>query len=503
MPRFALFPLLAALTLCAGCHTLRVRVENPRPAPLPRGVTETQRLTELLETARTNPANEAAVIEIIRRLAARKFDSPDIRLVRTGKQVLDPTTCTDLIPARDVRIGGLERRSTQDGIGVPCVAYFKKDSPALAGQPGIAPAGMAIPVTAVLRFDTPRPTLCFYTRLQGDSAVIDGRRVALAGDFSAPIAVVLSHGKNRSIDVEAMLFSRRNYSQMGLYQFEPYDPKKIPVVFVHGLLSRPEAWVHALNGLMADPQIRARYQFWFYLYPTGLPVWASAAGLRRELDRFQRECSAIAPSPKLKQMVLAGHSMGGLICSMMIREGGNQLWEQFSDVPASQLRLTPEAKAEFLRFIYFLPRKDVSRVIFVATPHRGSRLALRPLAGFVANLIQLPLNALTPYRSQLIRSLREDVRGIFVSPANSIRFLRANSPLLLSILKLPMDKDVPFHTILGDRGRGNSPNSTDGVVPYWSSHLDGAVSEKVVPSGHGANENPQGVEEIRRILREN
>lgn len=495
--------LLLAIPLVSGCSTLQIHVAKPRPSAEVRGMTADQQLAKWLTQAQAEPSAEAPVIEIVRLLAPQNFTSSEVRVVRSGSGLLDPSTAQSLIPASTVRIKGLTQRSLQSGVGVPFVAYFPKNSPALAKQPGIPPAGLAMPISVVLTFENSRPTLRFFDLNRVNSARVNGRHQPLAGDFSAPIAVLLTHGKNRSIDVEAMLFSQRRLNEMGLYQFQPYDPNKIPVVLVHGLLSRPEAWVRAVNGLMADPKIRERYQFWFYLYPTGLPVSASAAGLRKELDRFQKECTALAPSRNLKRMVLVGHSMGGLICSLLIREGGDALWRQFSDVPAQDLKLTPEAKAQFLRLIYFLPRQDVSRVIFVATPHRGSKLALRPISGFVASLIQLPFSALTPYRSQIIQSIRDDVRSTFVSPANSIRFLRANSPMLMAILKLPMRKDVPFHTIIGDRGKNNSPHSTDGVVPYWSSHLEGAVSEKAVPSGHGANENAQGIEEVRRILLEN
>jgi hypothetical protein len=69
--------------------------------------------------------------------------------------------------------------------------------------------------------------------------------------------------------------------------------------------------------------------------------------------------------------------------------------------------------------------------------------------------------------------------------------------------ELQLDENVPgipYHTIVGDRGRGDTPNSSDGVVPYWSSHLDGATSELVVPSHHSAHQNPQAIVEVRRIL---
>lgn len=418
----------------------------------------------------------------------------------TGKNAFDPRQAASLVPAGAVRIKGLLQRTTQDGLGVPYVAWVPQDSPVVAGQPGIPKAGMPFPVTAVIVFDGEAARLRFQETLRDDHVTVNGRRQPLAADFSAPIAVLLSHGKNRSIDFDALFFTRRNFANIGLLQFQPYDPKKIPVIFVHGLVSRPEAWTQALNGLLADPRIRERYQFWFYLYPTGLPVWKSAAVLRTEMDRFHRTLDPDNRNPNQDRMVMVGHSMGGLITSLMIREGGEKLWRQFSDIPPEQLKVSPEAKKQILEFAYFTPREDIDRVLFVATPHRGSNLALNPVANFGASLIKLPFGLVAGDRSELIRAMRDDMKSVFVAPANSVRFLRAKSPLLLSILKLPLSPDIPYHSIIGDRGKGDTPNSSDGVVPYWSSHLEGARSEKIVPSGHGANENSEGVEEMRRIL---
>ena len=85
---------------------------------------------------------------------------------------------------------------------------------------------------------------------------------------------------------------------------------------------------------------------------------------------------------------------------------------------------------------------------------------------------------------------------------NSIDTLAHNDPFVKEMNTLPMAKRIPYHSIIGDRGRGDTPNSSDGVVPYWSSHVSGAKSERIVPSGHGANQNPQGIAEVIRILNE-
>jgi hypothetical protein len=87
--------------------------------------------------------------------------------------------------------------------------------------------------------------------------------------------------------------------------------------------------------------------------------------------------------------------------------------------------------------------------------------------------------------------------------SNSVDSLSPKSRFLNAMNTIPMTPGVPYNTIIGDRGRGDSPNSSDGVVPYWSSHMNGAQSEHIVPSGHGAHQNPQAIAEVLRILKAN
>jgi hypothetical protein len=85
--------------------------------------------------------------------------------------------------------------------------------------------------------------------------------------------------------------------------------------------------------------------------------------------------------------------------------------------------------------------------------------------------------------------------------ANSVDSLSPKSRFLAAVNTIPMTPGVPYHTIIGDRGRGDSPNSSDGVVPYWSSHMDGAKTEDIVPSDHSAHQNPQAIGDVLRILK--
>ena len=115
-------------------------------------------------------------------------------------------------------------------------------------------------------------------------------------------------------------------------------------------------------------------------------------------------------------------------------------------------------------------------------------MAEHNLAGYVAGFIKLPTLPMHTDLLEIRRSLKDRMRSIFSGPANGIFCLKARSPILLSILNLPMERKITYYSVIGDEGKpGPLEKSSDGVVPYWSSHLDGAASEKIVPSGHGVN----------------
>ena len=428
-------------------------------------------------------------------------------LVRTGRDVLDPAAADTIVPADQVEIGGVPQRVRQAGLGLPCVAWFRADAQFLRGEPGVPPAGMAIPVTALLTFDdNGRAQWRFVRTMQRDRWPVAGRERKLAADFSAPLAMIIAKGTNRSFDLVSLFRPEENMERAGLYQFQPFDPDKTPVVFVHGLMSRPETWRIAVNQLVADPEIRRNFQFWFMLYPTGLPVWKSAAHLRSELDRFNGELAPRVTTrgarARMRGKVLVGHSMGGLVSSLQVREGGESLWARFSRVPIAELPISGPARRRIEDLMVFEPRTDVSRVVFAGVPHRGSPLALRAGARFFAAQVRFALPEIQSYRDLLISKAHAEVRRDLEEPANSIRFLRENSPLLEAILAAPRDPRVKLHSIIGDRGRNDAPAGGDGIVPFRSAHYPGAVSEKIVPSGHDVHQHPDGVREIARILRE-
>ena len=126
-------------------------------------------------------------------------------------------------------------------------------------------------------------------------------------------------------------------------------------------------------------------------------------------------------------------------------------------------------------------------------------MASSGIGKFGISLITLPLTLSTTMKDSITSAELVQITGSSKRLPNSVSGLKPANPAL----KVVNDSSIisPYHSIIGDRGKGDSPNSTDGVVPYWSSHLDGAKSECIVPGPHGSCALPQTVAELDRILK--
>jgi pimeloyl-ACP methyl ester carboxylesterase len=278
-------------------------------------------------------------------------------------------------------------------------------------------------------------------------------------------------------------------------RLQPYNPNKTVVLVIHGLKDSQATWTPMINKLRGDPIIRKHYQFWFYSYPSGYPFPYSAAILRAELDEVEKQF------PKLKSMVLIGHSMGGCISRLLLTDSGNQLWMKIFGRPPDEVQLSPKTREYFRQELFFRHRPEIGRVIFISSPLRGANLASGWI-GWLASLIihESTLSSQASQEMLQVTNTREEE----LKPkrrANSVDSLSPKSRFLNAMNTIPMTPGVPYHTIIGDRGRGDSPNSSDGVVPYWSSHMNGAKTEEIVPSNHSAHQNPQAIEDVMRILK--
>jgi len=400
--------------------------------------------------------------------------------------LLTPSQVHEKIAHQDARIN--------DWGGV-LVGVYKPSDPRKYFLPLV---GVAVPLTAALDF-TPSPstggrvrdaTLTLYDPTRRDTVRVAGALRPLAADFAAPFAYYPEPGL---LGFMAMLRPANYEARAGIYMLEPYDPDRIPVVLIHGLQSIPQMWLPTISAIESDPELRGRYQFWVFAYPTGDPILLSALKLRESLARVYQLY------PKTKDMVLISHSMGGLLSQMQSVTTRRVLWDGVfrSDADRLYAKLPPDHVVK--QALIFDANPRVQRIVFICVPHRGSALATNWIGSFGNGLVSLPSKLLGGAVDVVTAPLERDV-GIKHMPTG-INGLSPRSPVLGGLDTLPLD--APYHTIVGDRGRGDTPNSSDGVVAYWSSHLTGAKSELIVPGPHGSYALPQTVSELKRILRLN
>lgn len=402
----------------------------------------------------------------------------------------------DFTPADQIDTKGayVARRSRKAGLGAPLVAVGKglrKDA-----RETFTLNRTYYGVTAILRFEKGRRcVVSFAEPLSQETVNFHGHSHPLAADFTAPLAVMLARENPESRNFARLLRPERYEETARISRLQPYDPNKAVVLVVHGLASSPATWTPAINDWMGDADLRQRYQFWFFSYPSGYPYPYAAALLRKELDAVG------AKYPLRKKMVLVGHSMGAMISRLMVTDTGDSVWMKIFGKPPGQTPLTPHTKQLLTDSLIFSHRKEVGRVVFVCGPHRGSDLASKGLARFGASLVRAPKNLLQ-VGPETFKLMTADTSSLHLKRLpNSVDTLAPNNRFVKAINALPLNRGIPFHTIVGDRGRGDTPNSSDGFVPYWSSHLEGAVSEKIIASDHSAQQHPDGIAEIHRILR--
>jgi pimeloyl-ACP methyl ester carboxylesterase len=406
----------------------------------------------------------------------------------------------DFVPADQLRIKGAYVRDHErrDGIGAPLVAIERQvnDRP----QRDHLMPRIYYGVTAVIRFEGRRAVIAFEDPLMTERVTFAGHNFPLAADFTAPIAMLLARENPQKVELDGLLHPEKYTDTAGITRTQPYDPKKTVVLVIHGLKDSPATWVPMFNHLITDEQIRHNYQLWSYSYPTGYPYPYSAAILRRELDAIESRLRL------RKKMVVIGHSMGGCISRLLITDTEDKLWREIFQKLPGETPMPPESKTLLTQTLIFRHRPEIGRVIFIAAPLRGSDLARNWVGRTGSTLVKVPRKLLR-VGSDALRyvSFQGDELRLKRAP-NSVDSLAPNDLIALALQKIPVTPGIPHHVICGDRGKGGHKDRTrpvmsDGVVPYWSSHMESAESELIVPAGHGAHKNPQAIAEVARILK--
>ena len=446
------------------------------------------------------------------------FEKPFYHLSVPEDTVEDFSLCSDY------SVKALMQKNRQPGTGIPLVGFL---APQETHKILKSPRGLTIPVTLIVelkendsnemevRLDYLDTSL--EETAPSELAFLAEDDVPLALDFSTPLACFLNSLPDRNL-ISVMLESDRQEDNSGLFLIEPYHPGKIPVLFIHGLMSSPDTWVQMINSLKNDPVIRKRYQFWFYSFSSGMPVLATAGNLRQILLAAREE---LGTTPEAREnfdkMVLIGHSMGGLVSRTLLQDDPHYMVETvtqrtWDEITAS---LSEEEMDAVETFAVLPPLPFVNRVVFMAVPHRGSEMAKWSLARFGSRLVSLPktLQEKLPLFARVFEKINkekyEELERLHRErgdkddqpSVSGLYDLDPDSLFIQALADSPMKKGLVYHSIIGDQDHADHPGGTDGVVPYSSSHLDNAASEVIVKSGHSIHRSPAAMRELLRILR--
>ena len=404
--------------------------------------------------------------------------------------------------ADQFKVRGLSTRIRQPGLGAALIGKRHRNVGA-----GIRPM---VPVTAFLRIDGSLKTLAagaggvleFHSGFGPGTVTVANQTVPLETDVTAQMA----YGLNQSAAwrIERLQFlSLQELIPTDVYLSQPYEKGRIPVVFVHGTFSSPVWWAEMLNALRADPTLRQRYQFWYFIYNSSYPVPVSANRLRKAITARLKELDPQGTDAALQQMVLIGHSQGGLITKMNVTDTGDKLWKTLSTKPIEELDYTEEQR-EFARSLVFLkPLPCVRRAVFISTPHRGSYRAGNFVRNLTRRLVSIPKAMMgkaaefQSLRKQL--DLAKEQQGMKLT---SLDGMSTKNPLLLTLADIPVAPQIKAHSIIPVKDEGDFRTGSDGVVKYQSAHVDYVESELVVRHNHSCQGTPAAIEEVRRILRE-
>jgi len=471
-------------------------------------------------------------VDIYNRAVARGFSSDDGKyVVLKGGQFALPfgeLTITfdeqdllwtgfrlkDFVSAAELQVRGLRNRYRDPGVGAPLVAALEPVESLASAQYKRIPPGLKIPVSAFLRFDDARAALA-TGKLTGKLELYnpDSARTVKVNNIDVPIEYEVTSAladtlENSPVwDFEIAGFRAGDFKVLGqknledgLFMMGPHRFGHIPVVLVHGTASSPARWAEMANEIGNDPKLFSRYELWYFMYNTGNPIAYSAKLLRDALMKTVAEIDPEGKDPGLKQMVVMGHSQGGLLTKMTAIDSGMHLWP--FKVSPEELDLSSGTRELVVNALIIKPLPFVKRVVFIATPHRGSYQALGILGRIGSWFVNLPGR----FAKLSVEFLTLQTKGLFLGSVSgiptSIDNMNPTNLFIKSLASIPVADGVVAHSIIAVDSDGPLEEAGDGVVKYMSAHIDGVESEKIVRSSHSVQGNPDTILEVKRILHE-
>ena len=432
----------------------------------------------------------------------------------------------------DYEVSGFENEHRTYGLGAPLIAVRKSGLEKDDALEKHYPPELTIPLTAFLNLtptskvamatgsnaDPAQPqiqtaVLTLYDPLEKTFVRAENSTVPLESNITTPLAYGLKDPLvNKGLLATASLLDAEFAPEAyGMFMVEPYDPNKIPVVMVHGLWDGPATWAHMINDLAATRDLHDNYQFWFYSYPTAQPFWVSANQFRKDLKAIRAEVDPQRNNPAMDEMVLIGHSMGGLISMLQTIDSGERFWKIVSDRPIDELKGDPETKAALQEMFYFKANPSIKKLITLATPFKGSDFANRTTQWLSQRLITLPTLITSDFGKLAIQNSDILKDPYFLTRSNSIDSLATTNPMFKAIAESELPQQLSFHNICGRLnktgvfGRQTAADSDvgDGVVALSSGISNRADSQVYVAAEHSTlHQQPGSILEVRRLLLE-
>lgn len=427
----------------------------------------------------------------------------------------------------DYKVQGLNNQFRTWGLGVPLIAVRSGTDPTEDSFEEHYPPNLTMALTAFLQLahrssrdpygpaagEDEEAVLSLVDPLEQTVLEVENRMVPLQSDITTPMAWYLNDPLLNTNVFATLALLNADFANNfeGLYMLEPYDPNKIPVVMIHGLWSSPVTWLQMFNDLRADRDIHTHYQFWFCLYPTGQPWWESARQVRAQLaavrDKLGLPADSASPYRPFDQMVLVGHSMGGLVGRMQTIESGDRFWNQISEQPVSSWKGEPETLKRLQDTFVFEPNPSVRRLITLATPHRGSSYANNTTQWLGRKAISLPQAFTGDYAAVVAANRSLILNPQLVTMATSVDSLSPENPFFAALLAAPQSRGVINHNIYGAQTQNalkmklGLAEEGDGVVSVESARIEDALTEIEIDAAHNSiHQNPLAILEVKKIL---
>lgn len=449
-------------------------------------------------------------------LPKQKYRHPALRIVleppldETG-QAFD----NFLLASEFTAIKSHHQKIATSGLGVSLVAARKNTGK--GWDKNYPPEGIYRSVTVSLKELKFNKDLQIQLTLQGhlmlDSAELSFKSASypLLYDAASSYLWLMQQAKLAELELPGLFNAELADNKLGIYSVTPLQKNKQPLLMIHGLNSSPLIWYELTMALLQDEELKQRYQIWHAFYPSGPPPFYNSMRLRKKLDELHQQLKTEGGTDVLDQMLVVGHSMGGVISKTLIQTTDYLLWDLSFTQRPEQLGYAQQELDKVKDIFIFNARPYIDKVVFLDTPHGGSESSESVLAKMAGWFINLPKN-FTLLLSNFILKLgpdkitlpmREYLTG---SGPHSVQVLSPRHPLLQGLNKLEYQN--PVYSIIGSDGALSCKDEkscsqiSDGVVPFFSAHQSKAVQEIIVPSNHNSYQSPQAIEFLLQVLRQ-